>query len=280
MRTVFANGVCRSLLAGALLSAGAGCANDNDDRGAVTEVPEGVNGELVYALEVGPGHVVQFFDFENGERAGVYESMPVGNTSLLDDVGKAEQSLAAVFSKLRPQQQVPNRILATDKRVLEKRSLRQAVTPDRAWVTAEPVAKRSLLDRAGDGISSAAATCSGDLLADGWGGDWFEDNHCLSRCDLLFSVCNSNWGWTHYTAAASDYFKYRQMEGDFAVAGEVSAYTTGYPYPTPKYWWTVSVGPRKIGTWYFSGSGVSWQTNHFAGESPCGHLHHTRQVCD
>jgi len=281
MRSVLASGVCRSLLAGALLSAGAGCANDSDDRGAVTEAPEGVNGELVYALDVAPGHTVQFFEFDKGERAGALETMGIGDTSLLDTMGKEDQSLAAVFSKLRPQQQVPSRILATDQRVLEKQSLRQAITPDPAWVTADPTAKPSVLGQAANGISSAAATCSGDLLSDGWGGQWFKDTQCLSMCDrMYFPSCNANWGWTDFTAAASDYFKYRQMEGDFAVAGTLRAYTTGYPYPAPHQWWSVSVPPRQILTSYFSGSGVSWQTDHYAGTSPCGHLHSTSRVCD
>ena len=42
-------------------------------------------------------------------------------------MGKDDESLAAVFARLRPQQQVPSRILATDQRVLEKQSLRQAI---------------------------------------------------------------------------------------------------------------------------------------------------------
>ena len=81
MRSLLVSGVCRSLLAGALLSAGAGCANESDNWGDVTEVPEGVNGELVYALALAPGHTVQFFEFEKGERAGAIETMAVGDTS-------------------------------------------------------------------------------------------------------------------------------------------------------------------------------------------------------
>jgi hypothetical protein len=41
-----------------------------------------------------------------------------------------EPSLASIFSKMRPEQQVPSRLLATDKRVFEKTALRQALTPD------------------------------------------------------------------------------------------------------------------------------------------------------
>ncbi len=281
MRSFLVSGVCRSLLAGALLSAGADCAGD-DDRGDVTEVIEGVNGELVYALEVSPGHSIQFFEFENGERAGVLEMSNMGDKSLLDSMGKEDQSLAAMFGKLRPEQQVPSRILATDKRVLEKRTLRQAMVPDPNWATAEPTGKQTLVGQAADGISSAAATCSADLLNDGWGGQWFKDTQCLKMGNLMFfPECNANWGWADYRAAGSDYFQYRQFEGDFAVAGTNSAYTTGYPYPTPKYWWVdKAVPPRKVLTWSFSGSGVSWQTNHFAGESPCGHLGTSSRVND
>ena len=280
MRSLLVSGVCRSLLAGALLSAGAGCASD-DDTGDVTEVIEGVNGELVYALEVSPGHSIQFFEFENGERAGVLEFSNMGDKALLDSVGKEDQSLAAVFGKLRPQQQVPSRILATDQRVLQKRSLRQAIVPDPTWATAEATAPRTVLGQAANGISSAAATCSADLLNDGWGGQWFKDTQCLKMCDtMFFPECNANWGWADLTAAGSDYFAYRQFEGDFAVAGTMSAYTTGYPYPAPKYWWTVAVPPRKVLSSSFSGSGVSWQTNHFKGDSPCGHLGTTKRVCD
>ena len=280
MRSTLVNGLYRSLWAGALLSLGAGC-GDGDDRGAVTEVSEGINGELVYSLEQGPEHTIQFFDFDNGERNGVYEIMNVGDKSVLGDGTQAEgHSLADIFRKLRPEQQIPERIAAADRRMLQARKLRQAMTPDPHWVTAEPTKAPSTLDRAGEGLASAAATCSADLLADGWGGQWFKDTNCLNNCDPLYFMCDANRGSARWSAAASDYFAYRQMEGDFAVAGRVESYTTGFPYPAPKYWFSTALQPRKIGTWWFSGSGVSWQTNYFTGNSPCGHLHNTRRVCD
>jgi len=104
---------------------------------------------------------------------------------------------------------------------------------------------------------------------------------CYRGCNVqLFPVCGANWGWADYGAAASDEFQWIQMEGDYNVAGSESAYTTGFPYPAPHYYWTVAVQPRHWGFTSFSGSGVSWQTNHFKGSSPCGHLHVTDNICD
>jgi hypothetical protein len=135
--------------------------------------------------------------------------------------------------------------------------------------------------QAARGVSAAGDYCSGDLLSDGWGGQWFKDTQCLSMCDrMYFPECNSNWGWADIPAARSDYIKYRQFEGDFSVAGQMSAYVTGPPYPAPHYFWTVSVPPRNVLTSTFSGGGVSWQTIHYAGESPCGHLGVTYRICD
>src|SRR5205085_8142431 len=58
--------------------------------------------------------------------------------------------------------------------------------------------------QAARGVSAAGDYCSGDLLSDGWGGQWFKDTQCLSMCDrMYFPECNSNWGWADIPAARS-----------------------------------------------------------------------------
>ena len=275
-----------TIVAGALLAA-CGVGEKGEKPAPVTGVTpvvhatrsEGViNGTLLYSTEPRPGHLVEFYDFGDGATA-VHESFPmdIGGTGIMED--KADPvDLASVFHLLNPKTAiVPDQILAADLRAKQAAEAHAKVRADNAKINAPiselPPEPSSL--ESGDGQLLSATNCSDDFYGDNWGVEWFYSNVCNER---NIRICHTNKATDTYTGKSSS-LRYKQMEGDFNVAGHMTGLhwtencclilvcDCGLTQHTD---FDLSVRPRHVEMFTYTTSAFA---RRITATSPCGHAH-------
>jgi hypothetical protein len=234
----------------------------------IIQVRGTIDGRLLHTLEKIPGHVLQFYDFGDGE-VGVRESLEIGDTAVLDAI-KAPVAMGEVFRVARPGVEVPVAILEADKRAAHIKATRTNIAKDVGAAVGQPEldsepGATGAVHEAYDVTGAIAASCSPDYNNDGWAADWFISNHCNEGC---LRNCYKNYlsgGWeTDY-----DWFRWKQLEGDFNISGYTRGWRTGFPYAGRKTIWSYDVLPRRVEIWTMTGGTM---TKHAEGSSPCGHM--------
>jgi len=259
------------------------CAATTDDS---DERIKGINGTMLHRIHVGPSHRIEFFQFDTGITA-VRETMSVdsGERPLVDSIKHSVPfSLGEVFRQLSPREMVPHTLLRAD---AESEMITNDVKSYKDWPkpslltdsfgpneTSSSPASRSSTASTMSAASAAAQSCSSDYYGDNWGQDWFKQNYCNTG---QAKTCWFNVGWGYSTRSNFKWYSYRQMEGDFNIAGHASVsywLCTGNFITGSSCGWTPiadeDVAPRTITIWTF---GKDWSDGvHAAGTSPCGHL--------
>jgi hypothetical protein len=281
-------------LAGALALAfsGAGCIGVSDEPAPEELEGVGETAKLVYTLDQGNGHTLEFYDAGDGQIA-VKEELFVGDALLLDKMETRNYTLEELYRHVRPSGEIPRSILDTDihaKAVLGRLETLRVTRPDFRLPGATPAAGTTSVDSTKSSevelAQGAVVSCSSDILGDNWGAQWWIDNFTRwwdnpnSHCTSGFTTTRhgENWGNVHLEWGGGNYWQYKQLEGDHQTSGQFKIYRTGFPYPTAKVFGQGPVAPRKMVVWNISG-GMSWQTNHASGSSPCGHLMWTQVWC-
>jgi hypothetical protein len=265
----------------ALALAAVACEGVQDDAPAEPPATK-TTAHLVHTIDQGNGHLLEFYDLGDG-LVGVKEELDKGDRPLLDKLPDGNHTLADLYRRVRPGQAIPAAIVDADVRAaadVARLKARYAASPT-LLDPAPPSAPGSELAQ----IQQAATSCSSDLFGDRWGEQWFLANFGWSlednlRCTHGFTQWKHllNVGSAHASRAGGSWWQYKQFEGDFNVAGKAKIYRSGFPYPTFVVSWQGDVKPRKVLWWNISG-GVSWQTNHASGSSPCGHLMNAVMWC-
>jgi len=267
------------LLALLLSTASFGGVADSGENTVPAQHVEGVNGLLLHRINVSPDHRIEFFQFEGGQ-TGTRETLSIdsGESSLLDPVTRENhaQSLADIFRRVAPHQTVPQALLNADRKAamltLNSKSSQDAALVDAdggktsALVSAQIPTSHTLAASA----ASAAQSCSDDYYGDGWGATWFKQNYCNTGAHRLCDP--SNWGWGTTTVKNTQWWSYRQMEGDFNIAGHATVTYALCPLIGSCKHATLAdtdVAPRHVSIWTLTG-GFDRVTS--SGTSPCGHL--------
>jgi hypothetical protein len=234
----------------------------------IIQVRGTIDGRLLHTLEKIPGHVLQFYDFGEGE-VGVRESLEIGDTAVLDAI-KAPVAMAEVFRVARPGAEVPVAILEADQRAAHIKAARPKMAEDMGAGVEQPeldadYGAPGAIREAYEAAGAVASSCSPDYNNDGWAGDWFIANHCNEGCfrDCFKNYLSAGWG-TDY-----DWFRWKQLEGDFNVSGYTEGWRTGFPYAGRKWIWSYAVLPRRVEIWTMTGGTMK---KHAQGSSPCGHM--------
>lgn len=253
---------------------------------AKVEKTEGaINGTLLYATEARPGHLVEFYDFGNGSTA-IHESyaMELGGAGFMEDKASPDD-LASVYRLLNPKETVvPTAILAADaraKRFVQDRAALVAAEAAKRGMSIDQIVKEPALElparerNISPILSAAASNCSPtDFYDDNWGVEWFYDNVCNER---NIRICHTNRFTDQYTGKSSS-LRYKQMEGDFNVAGHMKGRTgsdqccflwcdCGIDWHTD---FDISVRPRHVEMFTYTRSA---QYRDIDATSPCGHAH-------
>ena len=254
----------------------AGCNTGGpDDQTAAVPTSKGdvvINGALLYSTEVRPGHLVEFYDFGDGATA-VRESFPteMAGEGVMRDKASPED-LASVFRLLNPNANViPEKILAADGRA----KLAAAENAKRGVPVGD--AANDLSSSADLGVApvlaAAASNCSSDVFGDSWGASWFLDNFCNER---NIRICHTNRPSDSYSGISSS-LRYKQMEGDFNVAGHLKAehatYDCCFICACGVTWHTdfdMNIQPRHIEIITYTSSTPK---RLISATSPCGHAH-------
>lgn len=279
--TKWVDGKVRLIGAVFTLVLGAGCSDGSEQPVLETDTDEGyVNGDLLHSIPIGENHVLEFYEFRDGQLA-VRESQPIGSTSVLDGVRDAE-GLSSVFRRVRPEVVVPSAIIEAERRASKAPAMQETLDEAAPLEEIRAEVEREALDREqAEPVQTRAATCSGDVLGDQWGADWFTQNHCNFACSpgtwIDFSKCDTNWGYAFETARGNDWLYWRQFEGDFNVAGRIRAWSLK---PARVIHFDRVLPPRQMETWWYKNNGSSSTTNVFWGDSPCGHLGRNTIRCD
>lgn len=228
-----------------------------------SEFEQGVRGKLLTTVELSDSHRIDFFELTSGGTVVREEySMDVPAEARLPELGKLEGT-AAIFRALRPDEAVPAALLEADARDVVRR---EAEAANDLYTTAtsgdEEVQEGPLL-------STRAEECSGDVLGDGWGGQWFLDTFCPDG-DAPYHWCWANH--TSYVTGGFDVvhqFSWSQFEGDFNRSGSFQLEHRKCSLFSC-YWdldiWD-SIPPRKVRTYRPSHSKVR-----ISALSPCGHM--------
>ncbi len=259
-----------------------GCGAAPESAGGADRDPAattGIFGTALYKKNVGPDHVVAFYEFDPGTVA-VHESFSVdeGERPLLDG-SWTFHSLGDVYKQLNPDtKDVPSHILDADRRVADVRAseAREYALHRTAARPVPPPDTPPMSAAAGERafFSTAATTCSGDGFGDNWGETWFLNNFCNAGG---FRWCPTNRTWANSGEYSAAWTSWRQMEGDFNLPGHIS----GTRISCTDYWIYTSCGPRTIymdydvlprhvESWTFSDGNDRFA---FAGTSQCGHQH-------
>lgn len=258
-------------LAGAQLVGGCDGAEQSVPAGQSTAA-QGIHGELLATVQVSPGHSVDFYDYGDGA-VGAHEVVDIGDEILLDKI-KTKPTLAEIFSIVKPGAAVPRALLDAQTRAdtYNRRFPRPAQAADDVLPTnsvspaATQVASSDVAAR-----SSAVVSCSGDLLGDNWGAQWFLNNYCNEGC---FRDCPTNVTYSDWTTT-KDWFKWKVMAADF----NVTAHTSGsHECSICASWdlkWSYDIQPRKIDIHTMT-SGYRWSTS---ASSAC-RIHTAALRCD
>jgi hypothetical protein len=237
-----------------------------------------INGKLLYAIKPASGHVVEFYEFSQGNTA-VRESLLVDSGAPLTEAIAHDVTLGQAFQLINPGAQVPKVLQDADKRTADFRKSLPPTDPN-APVTSQESTEDKVAAGAITPLSQAAGgTCSDDYYGDGWGGQWFLNNYCNEG---QLRACEQNIDYKGWTVTNYSWFRWKQMEGDFNVAG----HTTGIRAYKPCSWpwacgdafatdWDYDVQPRHIEIWTWSNANdghIRWAQ----GWSNCWHLHYAR----
>ena len=249
---------------------------------------KGVYGTMLHRINAGPKHTIEFFQLDTGITA-VRETLPIdsGEQPLVDSTHRSESpfSLAEVFRLLSPRQTVPDALLRAD---AESEMITNDVRLFKGWPKFSPEPDSFGLKQISTSLTSHANTvsalsatasaatqsCSSDYYGDNWGADWFKQNYCNTG---QAKTCWFNIGWGNSTRSNFKWYSYRQMEGDFNIAGHatVSYWLCTGNFITGTYcgwavYWDEDIAPRTIQIWTL---GKDWSDGvRASGTSPCGHL--------
>ena len=263
------------------------------------ETDESANGlELLHSVQLEGSHRFDFLRLKDGSLA-TRESMDIGDGQLLSQRMKSEPTtMVDVFRFLAPNQAVPSKLIDADRRNEEARLAAAKRPPNPHFVPPPSDLEPTGGPWSGSDLASSQQSllaCSGDLLNDNWGAQWFLNNYCYAgpgyTGTLYFQQCQVNWGWadswTEHQVLEPGWlsgFRYRQFEGDFSNSGYGDLFRwycdalTGWNCYWAQLVANVVVKPRKLFEWYF------WQsfdanyyndgTNYsrWKARSPCGHL--------
>jgi hypothetical protein len=270
----------------ALALSGAGCVSGPDEGPTADQPAEEMMAKLVHSIDKGNGHTIEFYDLGDGQ-TGTKEQYVFGDTSLIDDLPRGKYSLADMYRHVQPQGEVPQAIVSADARAAAFLANPQPHRDLTARVAAS--SKETSQPPLDPSISTVqaplAANCSADLFNDRWSAQWFVDNFCQNwqyDCNgsgfprILHAentVGSQSWAGGYWN------WMYRQFEGDFNVAGSANIYRDGWGLAAAIRIWSGKVPPRNVLTWNIGG-GLSNQTNHADGNSPCGHQGHVMIWCD
>jgi hypothetical protein len=194
-----------------------GCApGEIEDEGDRSVDATGVNGQRLYAKQLGPDHTVAFYDFGDGAIAVQEQGklLPDGTMGpgMLEGA-RSWKTLSGLYARLNPGvTAVPTAIAAADQRIAALAAHTQGI------VRQAPV----FGGRApGEPIRAAAAQqCSDDEDGDGWGGQAFLDAHCQTGYNHF---CVQNQGDYHLNEySGTRWSEWVQMEGDWRTAGHIN----------------------------------------------------------
>ena len=243
-----------------------------EDEGAAGMDPQadpqpGIHGKLLHSIDLGPGHVVRFYDFGEGGLA-VREESPIdiersGGARVLGSLEPID-TLADAFRRLQPGLAVPATILEADRIGATRPAIEPEAAsrlPERPPVLSMPGAEPETL---------AAQECSGDFFGDNWGAQWFLDNFCFRWRNSGQVACQTNqFSYDSGVFFQSKGVQYQQFEGDFTVAGSQQGWHKSCGLFTCN--WVLDfwepVPPRKVLGWRWIN-----KTIHILGGSPCNHL--------
>lgn len=80
-----------------------------------TSLTDKVNGTLLYATEIEPGHHIKFYQFDKDD-IGVNETFQIDkHTPILNGMSKEPLSFVALFQKIQPQAEIPKVLAEADK---------------------------------------------------------------------------------------------------------------------------------------------------------------------
>ena len=267
---------CAVLLLAAAATVGCAGASDQnataDQEGSVETAPAGINGTLLHRATVGADHVVELYEFERGVTA-LREALHIDQWETARFMNRnAFGTLADVYLELHPDAaEIPSAIREADQRAAERQIARQTSTLKRGRDEREleppsgaPVAQRALL-------SVAPACSTTDYYNDGWGADWFLQNFCGPD-----DWCPTNAGQIN-TGRYPRFRRWFQMEGDFNVAGHVTAWWWDwhwYGFDDREVLFEYDIAPRWVESWNFCCTDDDYEIR---GESPCNRAHAARK---
>jgi hypothetical protein len=257
-----------------------GCGGPSDEsRSGVNNAgradDDGINGNLLYSLELTPVHRIDFYEFADGQTA-LRETYKAGDarTVLQPLSGKGLKTLTELYQHFAaPGASVPSAIREADVRAANSQRFNYApVTPVGRWVgrgaSGDNVVRSSpVTDGLGQDRQGLSA-CSGDFFGDNWGAQWFRDNYCNPIGMENACITNHQEEVAYFTSCGLDYY---QFEGDFDNIGSVRM-----EHESCNFWGTCSfitdwngfVSPRDDFHWYYNYPGT-WRVT---GRSSCGHL--------
>jgi hypothetical protein len=269
----------KSVLAALVAMAGgqlvAGCnTGEQDVPAAPSAGTQGIHGQLLEKVDVSKGHVVEFYDYGDGA-VGAHEVVDIGDEILMDKI-QTKPTLADIFKLAKPGAQVPRSLIDAQTRadayIAKHPKPTQITDNDLLSKDFAPAAKPVSSGETDIGSTTSALTaCSGDLLGDNWGAQWFLDNFCNEGCfrNCPTNVTSSNWNTTY------DWFKWKVMAADFNVVAHTEGRHECGICASAELKWSYDVQPRKVDIHTMT-SGYHWYVN---GNSRC-RMHSAALRCD
>jgi hypothetical protein len=218
--------------------------------------PTAVNGTLLLEQKLNDS-TIAYYALQDGATA-VQEIAPTGASATESLGGAKPKSLAEAYRAFNPgATEVPSILLEADTRAQAAAGISMA-GPHPAFE------QKPGLQQSDDGYMSKS--CSGDLLQDTYGAQWFLNNYCNGGNYLY---CGTMWNGTHWSNIWASWAHWTVMAGDFNV-GTVSSgghYSNGNKVQD----FVHPIQPRTIWTWTYTSYGGYYFDE--AENEDCRHTH-------